>query len=210
MAYTLRQLKIMDSINIGSEISIEIEGFQNINRKNNINNFITKKAIVCCIGVVANAVVISNAGITNTQNINYLGSAIYESTVYNNINKDNLYINGNVKNNYNHSKLHTEKNKTTVENITFISEYNSTVIANKIEMKGEDIMLKKASSIKKVHVEMISISAILVLICIIGFSVFSSSGIYLIHPSLYLFGIIMGLGWGATAIASVLANRRNE
>lgn len=43
---------------------------------------------------------------------------------------------------------------------------------------------------------------------IIGLVIFSVTGWYIFHPTLYIMLVAMGLGWLSTAIASILEGRK--
>lgn len=74
--------------------------------------------------------------------------------------------------------------------------------------KGYEMKLNRVNQLNKVHIEFLLVSAMTIILSLIGLLVFSVNGFYIIHPSLYILGIFMGLGWGATCITSIITRRR--
>ncbi|GEM_PF-2744647 len=177
----------------------------NSNNRPAINSFITKGAIVCCITVAANGIVRSN----NTQNVNYLGSAIYETCVYNDSNKEIMYTDRIVEKEVPNNKFENKiiNNKATFENITVLLKYNNTIKENEISKEDENMRLKKVKALKNAHTEIISISTVVILLSIMGIVLFITNGIYIIHPVIYIFGVLMGLGWLSTGLVSIKTGR---
>ncbi|EOU1463790.1 hypothetical protein C4D21_03365 [Clostridium perfringens] len=64
--------------------------------------------------------------------------------------------------------------------------------------------------LNKVHTEFLLISTITIIISLIGLLLFSATGFYIIHPSIYIIGILMGIGWGATCITSLIKLKRRK
>lgn len=78
-----------------------------------------------------------------------------------------------------------------------------------INMEKEyEMKINRIRSLNQVHIEFLLVSFITIILSLVGIIVFSVSGFYIIHPSIYMLLFIMGIGWGATAIASVIKNRR--
>lgn len=75
--------------------------------------------------------------------------------------------------------------------------------------KEEELMRKDAiNQMKSKQTEFILLSTGTILLSFIGFIIFYTTGFYIVHPSLYLVILMMGIGWLATAITSVCTNRR--
>lgn len=83
-------------------------------------------------------------------------------------------------------------------------------LKNEIIMQREecDMKIDKIKNLNKVHLEFIFVSTFTLVISLIGLLIFGMSGFYIIHPSIYIMGIFMGIGWGATAITSIVKTRR--
>lgn len=72
-------------------------------------------------------------------------------------------------------------------------------------------MRKKDNSskflINKIFIKMIITSLIVLFLGIIGLIVFLINDIFIISPAIYILMIVMGLGWGATAITMKLTRK---
>ena len=72
-------------------------------------------------------------------------------------------------------------------------------------------MRKKDNSskflINKIFIKMIITSLIVLFLGIIGLIVFLINDTFIISPAIYILMIIMGLGWGATAITMKLTRK---
>lgn len=77
---------------------------------------------------------------------------------------------------------------------------------NKIK-EEEHMKLEKVKNLNKEHMEFLLVSFLTVVLSLIGLLIFSIKGLYFIHPSIYLLGLLMGLGWGATALMSIYKHR---
>lgn len=73
-----------------------------------------------------------------------------------------------------------------------------------------EMKINRINGINKIHIEFLMSAFIAIIISLIGLIIFSINGFYLIHPYIYILGIIMGIGWGATAITSIRCNYKNE
>lgn len=111
-----------------------------------------------------------------------------------------------------------------IENVN-VDQYNDKCIIS--EKKYKDIIDKKEKELleirkeyemkllnerklNKVHIEFLLISTITIIISLIGLLLFSATGFYIIHPSIYIIGILMGIGWGATCITSLIKLKRRK
>lgn len=61
----------------------------------------------------------------------------------------------------------------------------------------------KLSNIFKKQVKFLLFSFLFIAASLVGILLFSLYGFYVIHPSLYLVTLTMGIGWGATALVSI-------
>ena len=61
--------------------------------------------------------------------------------------------------------------------------------------------------INEIFMKMMIISLIILFLGIIGLIVFSINGTFIISPAICILMIIMGLGWGATAITMKLTRK---
>ena len=72
-------------------------------------------------------------------------------------------------------------------------------------------MRKKDNSskflINKIFIKMIITSLIVLFLGIIGLIVFLINDTFIISPAIYILMIVMGLGWGATAITMKLTRK---
>ncbi|GEA33627.1 hypothetical protein [Clostridium diolis] len=71
-----------------------------------------------------------------------------------------------------------------------------------------DMKLSKTKELNKIHIEFLVVSFITIIFSLIGLLIFSMNGFYIIHPSIYILGFFMGLGWLATAATSIYKHRR--
>lgn len=71
-----------------------------------------------------------------------------------------------------------------------------------------DMKLNKTKELNKIHIEFLAVSFITIIFSLIGLLIFSMNGFYIIHPSIYILGLFMGLGWLATVAASIHKHRR--
>lgn len=80
-----------------------------------------------------------------------------------------------------------------------------------LEIRKEyEMKLLNERKLNKVHIEFLLISTITIIISLIGLLLFSATGFYIIHPSIYIIGILMGIGWGATCITSLIKLKRRK
>ncbi|MDU2436130.1 hypothetical protein [Clostridium perfringens] len=80
-----------------------------------------------------------------------------------------------------------------------------------LEIRKEyEMKLLNERKLNKVHTEFLLISTITIIISLIGLLLFSATGFYIIHPSIYIIGILMGIGWGATCITSLIKLKRRK
>lgn len=197
----------MDNTNAINPSKFNIMEYNSISKKSNTNSFMIQGVIACCICAASNSVSITNVGTDSIQNVNYLGSAFYESNVYNEINKSNVYINGNKMRRNEHNSNKDDSNGTRIENIIVSSDYNSTMIVGKIEMEGEKMIREILIEMRMSQMKFLKTAASLVIFSLIGFCSFIFWDFALINPAVYIFVFIMGLGWGSTAVASIIKGR---
>ncbi len=86
------------------------------------------------------------------------------------------------------------------------------IIHSKAEILKEeyDMKLIKLQKLNKIHTEFIVTSFSTIIISLIGLLVFSATGFYFIHPTIYILGIFMGIGWGTTVVTSIYFSRRKN
>lgn len=201
----------MSSKRCCNEISIDIIDYKIEEKKEVRNNILNKRTMACCISFFANVAVISNPNICigNTQNVNYLSSALYNTSVYTYINKDNISIDKKRKvNSYNDTvRSETGSKTTSIENITVTSEYNGKVRVNKVEMEEEKMIKEILEEMRMSQMKFLKTAASLIIFSLIGFCSFVFFDFVLINPAIYIFLLIMGLGWGSTAVASIIKGR---
>lgn len=102
-----------------------------------------------------------------------------------------VYINHSISGNYNDKYNHK-----------FQNEIISTMYIEKI--KEEEAM--KREVIKSIHyrqIKFLLISMALIIFALVGLFLFSAFNLTIIHPALYIFIGIMGIGWGTTSIAAI-------
>ena len=197
----------MDSANAINPTEFNVLDCNSMSKKSSTNSIIIQGAIACCICAAANSVYITNTGRDNIQNVNYLGSAFYESNVYNEINRSNMYINGNKKKRNEHNSNRDDSNVTRIENIIVSSEYNSRMLVDKIEMEGEKMIREILEEMHASQIKFLKTAAYIIIFSLIGFCSFIFFDFVLINPAIYIFVFIMGLGWGSTAVASIIKGR---
>lgn len=81
---------------------------------------------------------------------------------------------------------------------------NNIIEHNKEVYKGGRSMDK----IRKEQMVLLRNGLIAIVLSIIGFVVFHMKGLYLVHPTLYIFTFIMGLGWSSTAVYSIRSTKK--
>jgi len=60
----------------------------------------------------------------------------------------------------------------------------------------------------KPQLELLVAGIVSIISSIIALIIFSNTGIYIIHPAIYLITLLMGLGWTLTGIVSIISNRK--
>lgn len=82
---------------------------------------------------------------------------------------------------------------------------NMDIIHSEVENLKEayEMKISRLNRINKIHLEFLMSAFITIIISLIGLIVFSINGFYIIHPYIYILGVVMGFGWGATAITSI-------
>lgn len=55
--------------------------------------------------------------------------------------------------------------------------------------------------------DLLVVGGILSILSIIGIIIFNLTGLYLIHPLLYIITLLMGVGWSFTALGSIKHKR---
>lgn len=88
-----------------------------------------------------------------------------------------------------------------------VFEYTST---NTMNEEVEKMLEERLKALRKIQTEFLTVSVVTLLASITGLIVFIATGKYIIHPSLYIVGILMGIGWGLTATTSALTSRRKN
>lgn len=103
----------------------------------------------------------------------------------------------------------TKKNNKALksENVGIIDIEEEKIL--KIE-EGYEMKINGIKELQKIHISFLLISSLTIIFSLVGLLVFSASGFYIIHPSIYILGIFMGLGWGATCITSIITRRREN
>ena len=77
----------------------------------------------------------------------------------------------------------------------------------KINMEEVESDMRRINRLNKEHIEFVLVSFLTIFFSMIGLLIFSVNGLYLIHPSIYILGILMGIGWGSTALVSIYKHR---
>lgn len=77
----------------------------------------------------------------------------------------------------------------------------------KIDLRNHKYLTEK-NKLLKPQIEFLIVSIIILLLSILGLIIFHLMGKYLIHPSIYIAGILMGIGWLLTAIVSIKESKR--
>ncbi len=106
-----------------------------------------------------------------------------------------------ILNNYNNYEEKKYKEKSVDK-----EEINDDIcINNKYYQKCKEVELemKRIKSLNKEHIEFLLVSLLTIVFSLIGLLIFAIKGLYIIHPSIYILGIFMGIGWGATALTSL-------
>lgn len=75
--------------------------------------------------------------------------------------------------------------------------------------KKEGVYMKKSVmyDVLKVQIKFLLVAVAFILFSITGLAVFYRTGFYVIHPIMYIFTLIMGIGWGSTALVSIKSNK---
>lgn len=86
---------------------------------------------------------------------------------------------------------------------------NASYLFNMInQVKEEESMkLGKVKKINRAQAQFLSVSFITIVLSLIGFIIFLISKSCIINPVFFIVTLFMGIGWGATAIASMMLNK---
>ncbi|WP_243150906.1 hypothetical protein [Clostridium sporogenes] len=91
------------------------------------------------------------------------------------------------------------------------SDYNFSYINNYADRNNEkeETTMKKANlyDVLNKQLRFLLVSIIFIIISLIGITIFCKFGKYFIHPIIYIGTLIMGIGWGLTALASIKYNK---
>lgn len=68
-------------------------------------------------------------------------------------------------------------------------------------------MVDKFHQIIKEQISFLLLGIVFTIVSLIGISVFYGIGYYVVHPTLYLVTLLMGIGWSATALMSIKNNK---
>lgn len=150
------------------------------------------------------AVLISVTTFTNSKNLTNISNFNNE----NNKKTSYTYSEGNNRDNsYNmcNKSYSNHKNMNNYINLRLPSEYTDKENTQK---EVEKMRVGKQKELNKLHTEFLLVSATTLILSIIGLVIFAMTGKYLIHPSLYVAGAVMGIGWGVTALTSIFTTRR--
>jgi len=93
-------------------------------------------------------------------------------------------------------KLHRE----TTSLIRRFEGYN----INKEELDMRKLLMY---DVLKEQIKFLIMAICFIIMSLIGMIVFNRTGFYIIHPLLYIITLLMGIGWGATALASIKNNK---
>lgn len=85
---------------------------------------------------------------------------------------------------------------------------NKELVDKSYSKEELEMKLFKTNELNKINVTFMLISTSLIIVSLMGLLVFSIRGSLIIHPFIFIVGILMGIGWGATAITSMIYNRR--
>lgn len=83
-----------------------------------------------------------------------------------------------------------------------IEEMNRNISESIPKRKVVD-MVNKIHRVKIEQIKFLLSGVFLMISALIGLNVFYRTGYYIIHPTIYLVMILMGVGWSATAIVSI-------
>lgn len=89
---------------------------------------------------------------------------------------------------------------------TLIHKYNSILNNNKEAEKMKKLV---PISIINEQIKFLLVSFAFIFVSLIGMIFYYRIGFYIIHPVIYLVTLLMGVGWGATAIFSIKNNKVN-
>lgn len=121
--------------------------------------------------------------------------------------------NNNLTNDNNHKNIDKKifsNNSLLYKNISY---NNDELIIKQVYIKKLEEERMKRSLINEIHstqIKFLMISAGLIILSLFGLVCFYAFNFTFIHPILYIFTSIMGIGWGTTCIATVLENRRGK
>lgn len=152
-----------------------------------------------------------------------------------NIKRDNLYYdyetildtmsNKDTLPNANKFIITQQKNKSnatiteTCDQTTLVDFYhkilNDTYYISRLLEIEDDIrqgkkMVDKMNNIFKEQLSFLLYGNALLIMSLVGISLFYATGFYIIHPTIYLITAIMGLGWSLTAIMSIRGNDEGD
>lgn len=68
--------------------------------------------------------------------------------------------------------------------------------------------MNNINEVLKKQLKFLATGIITIILSIIGMIIFHYTGLYIIHPVIYLVTLLMGIGWTATAIVSILNNKK--
>ena len=87
--------------------------------------------------------------------------------------------------------------------IEYLKKYGNNNYINDELLKKKEVEI----AVLKKQIEFLLTGISFIIFSLIGLLVFSAKGSYIIHPLLYIFTLLMGIGWSLTAIVSMKGNK---
>lgn len=148
----------------------------------------------------------------NTENKNVTTNLLDKNLCDNIDNEDNLI--NNIKcllDDYYNMKKKSQNNEEISVDDVLNNKKEDILNSNKYMLRqAHEMEVKRIQTLNKVNLEFLITAFVTLIVSLIGLIVYAVSGLYVIHPVIYIFGVFMGIGWLATALTSIkCSNEKN-